>query len=64
MSADLSKTHMEDVDVAVIGGGPGGLAAAACVHIADPSLRIKVRSWPSPVLQAYVQPIEGKTLSC
>ena len=33
---------MESLDVAVVGGGPGGLAAAACVHVADPSLRIKV----------------------
>ena len=33
---------METYDVAVVGGGPGGLAAAACIHIADPALRIKV----------------------
>ena len=33
---------MEEVDVAVIGAGPGGLAAAVSLSIADPSLKIKV----------------------
>lgn len=31
-----------DVDVAVVGAGPAGLAAAAALHIAKPSLRIHV----------------------
>ena len=33
---------LEEVDVAVIGGGPGGLSAGVSMSIADPSLRIRV----------------------
>lgn len=33
---------MDSCDVAIVGGGPGGLAAAACIHIAQPTLRVKV----------------------
>lgn len=38
-SADES---LEEVDVAVIGGGPGGLSAGVSMSIADPTLRIRV----------------------
>ena len=41
-----------DADVAIVGGGPGGLAAGVALGIADPGLRIKVRraAPPSPGL--------------
>lgn len=34
----------EDLDVAIIGGGPGGLSAGVCISLADPDLNIKVHS--------------------
>ena len=40
---DAHRAHdMEYVDVAIIGGGPGGLSAGVAVSIADPSLAIRV----------------------
>ncbi len=38
--------NLEDVDVAVVGGGPGGLSAGVSMSIADPSLKIRVNSIP------------------
>ena len=35
---------MEFVDVAIVGGGPGGLSAGVAISTADPSLTIRVRS--------------------
>lgn len=32
----------EDLDVAIVGGGPGGLSAGVCASLADPYLNIKV----------------------
>ncbi len=32
----------EDLDVAIVGGGPGGLSAGVCASLADPHLNIKV----------------------
>lgn len=33
---------MEEVDVAIVGGGPGGMSAGASIGIADENLKIKV----------------------
>lgn len=33
----------ENLDVAIVGGGPGGLSAGACASLADSHLKIKVR---------------------
>lgn len=32
----------EEVDVAIVGGGPGGLAAALAIKRVDPSCSVKV----------------------
>lgn len=32
----------EDLDVAIVGGGPGGLSAGVCASLADSHLKIKV----------------------
>ncbi len=47
MTSELSTQHpavlWDDLDVAVVGGGPAGLATAAALLRADPGLKIKVR---------------------
>ena len=40
---DAQQDDITDyVDVAIIGGGPGGLSAGVAVSIADPSLSVRV----------------------
>lgn len=38
----MTQQQPMQVDVAVVGAGPAGLAAAAALHIANPSLSIHV----------------------
>ena len=40
---------MDSCDVAIVEGGPGGLAAASCINIARPNMRVRVApgSFPS-----------------
>ena len=42
------QDHRVDIDVAVVGGGPGGLACAAAIQaLHDTQLRVQVRGCPS-----------------
>ena len=41
----LEEGMTEDLDVAIVGGGPGGLSAGVCASLADSDLKIKVCNW-------------------
>ena len=52
-----------EVDVAVVGGGPGGLATAAALKAAfGDEMRIKVRHYPSALFWASSNP--GQVKAC
>lgn len=44
MHSKIKGGMTEDLDVAIVGGGPGGLSAGVCASLADPYLNIKVKS--------------------
>eukprot|EP00877_Chromochloris_zofingiensis_P001428 jgi/Chrzof1/11286/Cz05g31040.t1_ZEP2[v5.2] len=42
LDANAPAAMPQELDVAIIGGGPGGMAAAACIHKARPDLSVAV----------------------